>query len=59
MDQQQDTSMGLHTTEHLFCDENDCPCKEDPENLETLEGWYLGGLVKPYDAALIYTGRTV
>lgn len=54
-----DSSMGLHTDDNLFCPENDCPCHEDPNNLETLEGWLTDGLVGVVDATLLYTGRTI
>lgn len=53
-----DIDTRIHTDEHLFCDELDCPCHEDGENLETLQSWYDDGLVGPDDGDLIYRGLT-
>ncbi|HET8845478.1 MAG TPA: hypothetical protein VFN35_28660 [Ktedonobacteraceae bacterium] len=48
-----------HTQEHPFCSDPTCPCHEDPENLETLQEWYDGGLIGSVDGRHIYHGRTI
>ena len=48
-----------HTADHPFCDDPTCPCKEDPENRQTLQGWYDEGLISAADGELIYRGRTI
>ncbi len=49
----------VHTADHLFCDDDTCPCHEDEENLQTLQGWYDNGLLGATDGDLLYRGRTI
>lgn len=49
----------LHTDEHPFCDDGTCPCHEDEDNQQTLQGWYDEGLIGATDGDLIYRGRTI
>lgn len=49
----------IHTADHLFCEDGECPCHEDEENLATLQGWYDDGLIGAVDGDLIYHGRTI
>lgn len=53
------TDYRIHTDEHPFCEESDCPCHEDEENLATLQDWYDNGLIGATDGDLIYHGRTI
>lgn len=48
-----------HTPEHPFCSEDDCPCREDEENMAQLQDWYNEGLIGSVDGDLIYHGRTL
>lgn len=55
----EDADYREHTEEHPFCSEDDCPCREDSENQETLSEWYTEGLIGPVDGDLIYHGKTI
>lgn len=54
-----DSDYREHTEAHPFCGDETCPCKEDPDNLETLQTWYDEGLIGPVDGDLIYRGKTI
>lgn len=46
-------------TEHLFCPDMTCPCKESKPLVEELAGYVNEGLVSVEDADRIYRGRNV
>lgn len=48
-----------HTTDHPFCGDMTCPCHEDQDNIEELNGYHQEGLVSTGDADNIYHGRTL
>ena len=49
-----------HTPDHPFCDDVEgCPCHEDQEAIEELNGYYQDGLVSASDADNIYRGKTL
>lgn len=48
-----------HDEDHLFCDDPTCPCHEDQDNLDQLQGWYDNGEIGSVDGDLIYRGRTI
>jgi hypothetical protein len=49
----------LHTTEHPFCSNDTCPCREDQEALSTVNDAVLKGLLTPDEATALIQGRTV
>lgn len=53
-----DNDYFLHTPEHPFCYESDCPCHEDEELIGGLEEYRQDGLVSDQDCDNIYHGRT-
>ncbi len=53
------TNYTEHDANHPFCDDLTCPCHEDGENLQTLQGWYNDGLIGSVDGDTIYRGRTI
>lgn len=55
----QGTDYREHTADHLFCDDESCPCHEDDENLAQLNEWYQEGLIGAVDGENIYRGRTI
>jgi hypothetical protein len=48
-----------HTDGHEFCDDPTCPCKQDQEAIDSLNGYYQDGLVSAADADRIYQGHTL
>jgi len=54
------TDYRVHTPDHPFCDDVDgCPCHEDKEAIDELNGYYQEGLVSAQDADNIYRGKTL
>lgn len=49
----------LHTSENPFCEDMSCPCHEDQNAVNTLNGHYQNGLVSREDADRIYRGQTL
>lgn len=45
--------------EHLFCSAKVCPCKEDQDRVNELNGHVQDGLASVDDANRIYRGQTV
>ncbi len=48
-----------HTEGYPFCDDSECPCHQDGEQLDQLNWQYREGLVSTGDMMNIYQGRTV
>jgi len=48
-----------HCPGHEFCDDLSCPCHEDQDNIDQLDGYYQQGLVSSQDADNIYRGQTL
>lgn len=48
-----------HTPDHPFCEDMQCPCKEDEEAINELNGYYQDGLVSSTDLDNIYRGKTL
>ncbi len=49
----------LHTPEHPFCGDPNCPCIEDTEVLTELDQAIRDGLITPEDATRILQGKMV
>ncbi|HEY4388080.1 MAG TPA: hypothetical protein VGN34_26835 [Ktedonobacteraceae bacterium] len=48
-----------HTSTRPFCPNMDCPCHENEENIQTLNGHVQNGIASTGDAYRIYRGQTV
>lgn len=49
----------LHSKSRHFCSDDTCPCREDQDNINSLNGHVLEGLASTQDAHNIYRGRIV
>lgn len=49
----------VHTDDHLFCSDPDCPCHEESAFTEQVQSWISDGLITAKDADRIYRGMTV
>ena len=49
----------IHTLENPFCDDMSCPCHNDTDAINDLNGYYQDGLVSPEDANRIFRGKTL
>lgn len=48
----------IHTSEHLFCNDMDCPCHEESEFIEQVQTWVTEGLITAEDAGRLYRGES-
>lgn len=49
----------IHTEDHSFCDDPNCPCHKDRERINLLNDQIAQGLLTPQEATLVMSGRTV
>jgi hypothetical protein len=49
----------IHTNDHLFCEEMDCPCHEDQQRIARLNSWVQDGTMTTQQAECYYRGQTL
>lgn len=49
----------VHTTDHPFCLDPTCPCKEDQELIQAVAEQVQNGLLTPDEASRFIAGKTL